>query len=205
MKRTIWGMIFLCFLIKGYAQEVFQQEKRDYIWLIGYGSFSNDARFDNMRMDFHENPVVISRDPRHLWFDITNANISDADGNLLFYTNGIAIHNHLNELMENGDGLNPDPYTQWWVHGGYIHYQGVLILPLPGSTSLYYLLHSERSIPPPNVFENNTVVFNSYKTLVDMEQNAGAGKVLEKNVPLITDTLDFGKIVGTRHANGRDW
>ncbi|MEO6759674.1 MAG: PKD domain-containing protein [Saprospiraceae bacterium] len=31
------------------------------------------------------------------------------------------------------------------------------------------------------------------------------GKVLKKNIPLIRDTLCFGKLTATKHANGRDW
>ncbi|NUO03040.1 MAG: hypothetical protein HUU01_20720, partial [Saprospiraceae bacterium] len=204
MKRTIWSLVFLCLVVEGKTQEVFQREKRDYIWLLGYGGGPSVLQ-PAIKMDFHYSPVWIGNDPKHLDFDITNANISDAEGNLLFYTNGIAIHNHLNELMENGDGLNPDPFTDWWVHGGYIIVQSTLILPYPANPSLYYLLHNATSIASEPVYGSNYVALKFYYSLIDMSANEGAGKVILKNNLIIQDSIDHGKIVATRHANGRDW
>src|SRR5580765_2825219 len=34
--------------------------------------------------------------------------ISDAQGNLLFYTNGVSVWNRNNQIMPNGDSLNGD-------------------------------------------------------------------------------------------------
>ncbi|MBL0074056.1 MAG: hypothetical protein IPP34_20565 [Bacteroidetes bacterium] len=42
-------------------------------------------------------------------------------------------------------------------------------------------------------------------SIVDLDLNGGLGSVILKNYPIISDTLNCGKITATRHANGRDW
>jgi hypothetical protein len=54
------------------------------------------------------------------------ATISDEDGVLLFYTDGLTVYNVLHEIMENGEGLL----------GGSSSTQSGIIVPMPGSTSL---------------------------------------------------------------------
>ncbi|MBK6621977.1 MAG: hypothetical protein IPG32_14300 [Saprospirales bacterium] len=36
-----------------------------------------------------------------------------------------------------------------------------------------------------------------------MEENEGAGKVLEKKIPLTYDTLMFGQLTSVKHGNGK--
>jgi len=57
------------------------------------------------------------------------ASVSDTNGNLLFYTNGIKIWNNANVEMPNGSGLN----------GSLSSTQGAVIVPKPGSPSRYYI------------------------------------------------------------------
>ncbi len=38
-----------------------------------------------------------------------------------------------------------------------------------------------------------------------MTQNSGKGKVLEKNVPILSDSLSYHMLTAVRHGNGRDW
>ncbi|MCO6148509.1 T9SS type A sorting domain-containing protein [Flavobacterium sp. NRK1] len=56
------------------------------------------------------------------------ATVSDQNGNLLFYTNGMSVWNREHQLMPNGTGLSGTGNTQQ-----------VVISPYPGSTSLYYI------------------------------------------------------------------
>ncbi len=42
-------------------------------------------------------------------------------------------------------------------------------------------------------------------TVIDINGNFGLGSVILKNFPIISDTLNTGKITACRHANGRDW
>jgi hypothetical protein len=195
-------LLFCCYIIS-FSQTPFIREKRDYVWLLGYDSNSNNPIFGGTRIDFNYLPPEVSYEYRELNFDITNASICDPQGNLLFYTNGIEIHNAQGVQMENGGGLNPDPYTQEWADNGYYLFQGTLILPIPESEGQYYLLHGEMTTFPEGLYGNYWIVAKLYETDVDM--TVPGGVVTAKNQVLIHDTLDFGKIITTRHANGRDW
>lgn len=67
---------------------------------------------------------------------------------------------------------------------------------------MYYLFH---------MFVETTTVFPAYTrfyySLIDMSQNNGQGKVIEKNIPLLTGNhlLNYNQATTVRHANGRDW
>jgi len=206
MVRTLWLLLSFLFAITELkAQQVFEREKRDYVWLTGYSSNPNILIVGGTRIDFNYEPPMISYEYRDLNFDAANASMCDAEGNLLFYTNGIAIHNYLNELIENGDSLNPDPYTENWVDGGYLLPQGILALPYPTAEDKYILFHGVITPTWPPINQNSYIVFKLLYTVLDMSANTDEGKVIEKNILLLGDTLDFGKITATRHANGRDW
>ena len=57
------------------------------------------------------------------------ASISDANGTLLFYTNGVSVYDNTNHRMPNGKNL--------WGHDNTT--QSVLIVPDPGNGNLYYV------------------------------------------------------------------
>lgn len=205
MIRTVWLLLSFLFAITELkAQQVFEREKRDYVWLLGYDSNPTNPIFGGTRIDFNYAPPLIAYEYRNLNFERTNASMSDIEGNLLFYTNGIAVHNYLNELIENGEGLNPDPYTQHWIDGGYSLPQGALVLPHPGIPNRYAIFHSTISVVIPAIADNNYIPLNCYYTTVDIASGE-VGTIPEKNVLILSDTFDFGKLTAVRHANGRDW
>lgn len=94
------------------------------------------------------------------------ASISDASGNLLFYSNGLKIWDRTHQLMKNGNDLL----------GGLSSAQGVLILPDPGNLKRYYVF---------TVTASGTAGTLSY-SIVDMDGNGGFGEVPDglKNQPL---------------------
>src|SRR6185436_120483 len=53
------------------------------------------------------------------------ATISDNNGNLLFYTDGVTVWDHNHQVMQNGTGLM----------GGISSTQSSICIPLPGSTT----------------------------------------------------------------------
>lgn len=176
--------------------------KRDFIWLFGYGNPYPDTLFGNIFIDFQLFPPTIFNEFIPMNFSETNASICDETGNLLFYTNGIYIANAFHNQMLNGGGLSPGQWTNEYAEGGMIISQGALILPIPESINLYVVFHGLMDIIPGGIGPSMTKV---YYSIVDMQKANGLGAVVEKNIPIIQDTLDYGKITAVRHGNGRDW
>lgn len=117
-----------------------------------------------------------------------SSNMCDSAGNFLFATNGDKIWNKNGFIMQNGDNLM----------GSYEATQGCLIVPKPGSSNLYYVFTT--------AFCNGSPAnYGLYYSVVDMNLDGGLGAVTnEKNV-FLSDAWDAAeKIVGCRHANGKD-
>ncbi|AOE54129.1 hypothetical protein ALW18_17410 [Flavobacterium psychrophilum] len=112
------------------------------------------------------------------------ATISDSDGNLLFYTNGIEVYNSNHQLMLNGSGL----------FGSQSSTQSAIIVPAPGNPDRYYIfaIDSEGGI--------NGLTYSK----VDMTLDNGQGGIIvgQKNIPLATPTAE--KLTATYHSNGED-
>ncbi len=94
--------------------------------------------------------------------------ISDLNGNLLFYTNGISVWNKNHLIMPNGGGLV----------GSFTAGQCALIVPVPCSQNKYVIFHVTDYVAPGNL---------NY-TVVDMSLNFGLGDVVvgQKNISLGT-------------------
>jgi len=130
----------------------------------------------------------------------TVASLCDSLGNLLCYTNGIYIANTNDEIMENGDGLNPGPVATDHAEGGYRLVFSEFFLPAPGNPGIYYLFHLKLDHHPVLVLAITTL----YMTTIDMTQNNGLGAVTEKNFEILTNG-NFGTLNAVKHANSRDW
>jgi hypothetical protein len=167
------------------------------LWMGGFESYA-DPPFGGVDLEFMTGSLSISTLSRDIGFKRTSANITDANGGLLFSTNGAFIANALGETMQNGSGLNPSAYTSNWSEGLLIS-QGCLILPKPDTPDIYYLIHG-------TIDELQTSLAHYlYLTTIDMSLDGGLGGVVTKNQVLISDTLNSGRITAVRHANGRDW
>ncbi len=145
-------------------------------------------------------PSVIQKD-HYMKLSVTgNSVFSDEAGNLLYYTNSFQINNKIDSLLENGDSLNVGYYF------GLNHYpiqNGSFFIPAPGDTSRCYLIYMYPE-KYPGTFPLPVKV---QYALIDRTANNGLGKVLEKNVPVITGGLElnFNHAGAVHHANGRDW
>lgn len=107
------------------------------------------------------------------------ATISDHNGNLLFYTDGITVWNRNHKIMTNGTGL--------YGHSSSSH-SGVIV-PRPGSNNIYYVFTVTEVANP----------FGINYSEVDMGLSGGLGAVTAKNIQLITPALE--KITAVRHAS----
>lgn len=114
-------------------------------------------------------------------------------GQLLFYTDGTKAWDRNNNQMPNGFGM---------IGGQGTSTQAALIVPKPGSTSIYFLISADQGgyiIPRiPNQGVNYSIV--------DMSLNGGFGDVVagSKNLPL-TPPPTTEKLTAVRHCNGTDY
>jgi len=108
--------------------------------------------------------------------------ISDVNGNLLFYTNGVDVWDKTHTQMPNGFGLMGDVSTT----------QSVQIVPVPGSTTLYYIFTLDYIVGP-----------NGFRySIVDMTLQAGNGDVTTKNTFIQNNVVE--KLAAVYHCNGTD-
>ncbi len=98
--------------------------------------------------------------------------ISDANGNLLFYTDGITVYNKNHAVMESGLYGNPSST------------QSAIIVPKPGDPNIYYIFTIDTKI------NLNDPDFGFNYSIVDMTLNAGLGGVSLKNSNLLQDSSE---------------
>lgn len=108
------------------------------------------------------------------------ATISNAFGDLLFYTDGILVYDRNHNIMENGTGLFGDPSST----------QSAIIVPKPEDPDIYFIFTVDTSVA-----ENDPDRGLNYST-VDISRNEGNGAVVEKNVSLLQDCSE--KIAAVR-------
>jgi hypothetical protein len=168
MKKVciIWSKIALLLFL---SLNVVAQKQANH-WYFGI----------NAGLDFSNgNPVVAVNGVMNTT-EGTSA-ISDANGNLLFYTDGVTVWNNTHSVMPNGTGLAGDVSTT----------QSALIVKKPSSSNLYYIF----TLPAEGVG-------NFCYSEVDMTLDNGKGDVGTKNAILKGNVTE--KLSGVYHCNGTD-
>lgn len=97
------------------------------------------------------------------------ATISNALGDLLFYTDGITVFDRTHAIMQNGQALYGDSSST----------QSALIIPKPEDSNIFYIFTVDTSISEEDV--NNGLNYS----VVDMTLNNGNGAVVQKNKNLL--------------------
>ncbi len=157
-----------------YAQSY--QRKENNIWL------SNQEG-----LDFNSGvPQPVSSSWQSFMHAKGSASVCDAQGHLLFYSDGNIVWDKNNNVMLNGwdvnsgnGNLEPGTFYIEPVFGmSSYNFDGVVIMPMPGSSHKYYIFSS------PMVYVQNSIGLyeNSWTgklhaTVVDMELNNGLGGV----------------------------
>lgn len=189
--------MFLFYSITSHAQG------HENTMLFGYegGSASpNEDKFGINILTFTDGSLNITdNQSAEAFFNDACATISDSNGQLLFYTNGIDIFDKSHQVMQNGGLINDFNAT------GFDPPQSAIIIPWPERPGKYILFHLDEEwfeYPDGWVLGGGTGCFYS---VVDMGLNNGLGKVIQKKISIVTDTVEYGKLAVVRHANGRDW
>ena len=173
-------------------------QMHDNVWLFGGDGGDTTPATDSggitlIKFDQLENPEIQNLQTPTVFFEGTNTSMCDSAGNLLFYTNGEHVYSNNHKIMSNGIKIAA-------IIGGYGYRlpQGVIALPFPDSTKLYVLLSIEDD-------PNDALGWKLFYHHIDVAQNNGLGRVTAKRQLLVQDSLSWGKISATKHANGRDW
>ena len=168
-KKIFVGL--LC-LVYGFIVQA-QPGKEAWHWQFGYGT----------SLDFSSGSPVLGSSSTDT--EEGTASISDANtGQLLFYTDGVSVWDKNNNQMPSGSGLL----------GNFSTTQSALIIPKPGSTTLYYIITCDVQGGPGGVCYSE----------VDLSLNGGLGDVTVLN-KLLTAAPTTEKLVGLKHCNGQDY
>ena len=137
-----------------------------------------------------------------------NSNICDSNGRLILVSDGMNIYDSTLNFIENGDSLLS--YTYYDHEDGWSACSQTSIF-LPFDDSIYYLITPDVTdsmfnwwtTPPfPHSAPFDRLLYHK----IDMKANGGAGKVLEKGVPILEHCkLSKSQMMACKHANGKDW
>lgn len=114
--------------------------------------------------------------------------ICDTSGQLLMYTNGIAVYDANHDTMPSLTG----PFSSNKLDGHQSSTQSALIVPQPGNDSIYYIFTTPHSA--------HQTGFRY--SIVNLNLNGGMGDVITLNVPLVTPVPE--KVTAVHHANQKD-
>jgi hypothetical protein len=135
--------------------------------------------------------------------------MSDAEGELQFYTNGNVVATWDHSIMQGGKGFNEgSPYSDFGVNGADTLYNvpyganTYQVIPDAEDGQVYYMVHSFVQYDDDGCKGHNAPHLKISK--IDMSANGGLGRVVYKNHNF--DEAEMGVCFAmVRHGNGRDW
>jgi gliding motility-associated-like protein len=173
-KKITQLLLFVCVLseLTLLSSNIVWAQKEASNWCFGYGA----------GIEFEDNGNITPFNSSISTFEGV-ATISDKNGNLLFYSDGISVWNRNHNVMPNGNNLTGDPSST----------QSGVIVPLPGSSNLYYLFSVPAFGNPPGL---------AY-SIIDMNLDSGLGDIgTIKNVILYPHVNE--RLTAVLHKNKRD-
>lgn len=188
-----------------------QQHDRHWMGIYGIG-FSNF--YIPVIMGFEEDSL--SFDVQQLttdWVQLQEAvAMSDASGNLQFYTNGNVVVSWDGHIMQGGKGFNEGSgdsdfnnpsYGDTMANAVYVPYTYQLI-PDGYEEGVYYMLHSFITSADLEPCAIGAASSKMQLSKIDMRLNGGKGKVVYKN-RYINEVLMGAAFAIVQHGNGHDW
>jgi gliding motility-associated-like protein len=132
----------------------------------------------------------ISSPPRYI--EAHTSAISDCNGKILFYTNGIDIWNKNDTFMDNGRLK-----LSW---GSSSRNRNCIIIPVPQKPNLYYVFYMvSNTIRDPFNYNNDF-----HMALVDLSYNGGLGKVVFKDSVVMPGIVVSCNLTFAKHSNNTD-
>jgi len=175
-----------------------QESKRNNNWVIGFWPVAKFNFNSSLNIDTLQEPSALQN----------CSCISDTGGNFLFFSTGFTLGDRNGGLMLYGDDVNCPKGTVLsdYYGGGSLFDQTSIILPKKGNT--YYVFSTGMSDSVANNYLNHIKtefdVLNY--SIVDMDSNAGKGKVTVKNKILMENQHYTNcALTAVRHGNGKDW
>ena len=178
-------------------------QNHDYIWYYGWSNGNSHPDFAGGVIDFNTNPPQARPQRRPVDLKLYGHIMTDSFGaSVLYYSDGLRIYNNQNQVMENGDTINPG---YWWELSNpqpYVSHISGLSIPYPGRINEYLYFHqrtdSLRNPPICCAFERDI-----YYTHIDMSSNNGLGEVITKNNAIYTG---FSTTLGlTKMGDNQGW
>ena len=168
MKKYL-SYFFICNILFAFSQEQASN------WYFG----------ENAGINFDSSGVVTALSEGQVNTREGCASISDEDGNLLFYTDGVTVFNKNHFVMANGGELLGDSSST----------QSAIIVPLPNDPDIYYVF---------TVGSNQNRTGLKY-TIVDITLNGGSGGVVSKNNNLLSQCAEKISAVVKDCSSGSIW
>ena len=174
MKKNYYCFISLLLIIPGFA---FAQREAS-IWYFGKHS----------GISFNTTPPTILNDGM-IYTDEGCATISDKEGNLQFYTDGVTIYNRNHEVIETG------------LFGHKSSTQSAIIVPNPADKSIFYVFTAGEG---GYLYSQNGSINTAAYTIVNMCLNNGLGGVVQDKKNIILKNNVTEKLTAVLHQNGTD-
>lgn len=173
MKKVLVLPLLFFFFNNLYAQ------KESARWYFGKSAGVSFIEYDSLKKESKiGRPSAISDGKINI--EEGCATISDKNGDILFYTDGISVWNKKHELMKNGEGLFGHPSSTS---------SGVV---LPQKDDIYYLF---------TLAETGKEKGLCY-SIIDLKKEGGLGELTAKNVQLKGFVTE--KLTAVRHRNNKD-
>ncbi len=182
-----------------------QQQRRNNNWIMSGDPSIKFSFNSNFQIDTLENNGLAS--PPYC-AALTSASISDTMGQFQFFSSGFIVYNRDGYAMENGINVNCPLGNLLSNTIGFASSDQSSII-LPKKNNQYYVFSTGMS-DSLTQYWIDSMAFPGYDvfnySIVDMDSNAGMGKVTVKNQILLQNQhYATAALTAVRHANNKDW
>lgn len=182
MRNILLSFLFVSLLLS-FTPFAFAQDKTACDYVLPGRTF-NWTFGDRALLQFSEEGINSSAMPGSIDIPKGVSSISDDEGNLLFFTDGIRVYTSGFFFMNDATDLKGNPLAN----------QSAIFVPSSGNPNKYFLFTADLYVPP--------VYTNGIRFSVIERLNTG-WTITEKNTLLLTQNTQ--KLAGVQHANGTDY